>query len=178
MKRQVSPISFGLALAAFSMANASAEEKCKMSGSTAAENTTYTQQHVIDVGDLPGHQVRLYEIHRTYPADTKPNCEGLRRTESWSRGYSDYIDRNGRSWGYIVIVHENGDKIFAEYSGTSQTVVGPDGSRKSTYSGVTRYTGGTGKYQAVQGIARNTDTFDPEKNYNESRYEAEYWFEK
>jgi hypothetical protein len=60
MKREVSAISFGLALAAFSMSNASAEEKCKMSSNVAAANTTYTQQHVIDVGDVPGHQVRIF----------------------------------------------------------------------------------------------------------------------
>jgi len=77
-----------------------------------------------------------------------------------------------------VIVLENGDKIFSEYSGTSQTVVGPDGSRKSTYTGVARYTGGTGKYQAVRGIERETDIFDPDKNFNQTQFEAEYWFEK
>ena len=35
----------------------------------AAENTKYTQQHEIDVGDVSGHQVRLFEIHRTYPSN-------------------------------------------------------------------------------------------------------------
>ena len=76
MKRQVSAISIGLALAAFSMTNASAQEKCKMSGSTPAANSTYTQQHVLDVGDVPGHQVRIFELHRTYPADTKAKLRG------------------------------------------------------------------------------------------------------
>src|SRR5262249_28684140 len=32
-----------------------------------AENTEYTKQHTIDVGDVPGHQVRLFEIKRRYP---------------------------------------------------------------------------------------------------------------
>ena len=62
MKRQVSAISFGLVLAAFSMSNALAEEKCKISGSTPAATTSYTQQHMIDVGDVPGHQVRIFDI--------------------------------------------------------------------------------------------------------------------
>ena len=178
MKRQVSAISFGLALAAFSMANASAEEKCKMSGSAAAANTTYTQQHVMDVGDVPGHQVRIFELHRTYSADTKPNCEGLRRTEDWARGFSDYTDRNGPNWGYTVITLENGDKIFSEFRGVSQTVVAPDGAKKSTAVGVAKYTGGTGKYQSIRGIERYSNIFDPEKNYNEEQFEAEYGLEK
>jgi hypothetical protein len=178
MKPKVYAISLGLALTAFFASGALAEEKCKMSGVVPASNATYTQQHVIDVGDVPGHQVRILEVHRTYPADAKPNCEGIKRTEEWDRGYSDYIDRNGRSWGYGVIALENGDKIFSEYSGTSQTVVNPDGSKKSTFSGVRRYTGGTGRYQLVRGIERTNDVFDPDKNFNQHQYDAEYWFQK
>jgi hypothetical protein len=178
MKRQVSAISFGLALAAFSMSNASAEEKCKMSGSVVAANTTYTQQHMIDVGDVPGHQVRIFELHHTYPADTKPNCEGLRRTEDWVRGISDYTDRNGPNWGYTVITLENGDKIFSEFRGVSQTVVTPDGTKNSTAVTVANYTGGTGRYQAVRGVERSSTIFDLDKKTNEVRYEGEYWFEK
>jgi hypothetical protein len=122
----------------------SAQEKCKMKWEIPAANANYTQQHVIDVGDVPGHQIRIFELHRTFPND-QPNCEGLKRAEEWSRGYSDYIDRNGRAWGYRVIVLENGDKIFGEMSFTSQTVVAADGSKKSTATGVIVYTGGTGK---------------------------------
>jgi hypothetical protein len=178
MKPQLYAISFGVALTAFSTFPVSAEERCKLSGIAQGANTTYTQQHVMDVGDVPGHQVRIYELHRTYPADTKPNCEGLKRTEEWSRGFSDYIDRNGPTWGYGLIMLENGDKIFSEWSGTSQTVIGPDGSKKSTFSGVERYVGGTGKYQGVRGFQRGSAIFDPDKNFNEERFEAEYWFEK
>ena len=36
----------------------------------------------MDVGDIPGHQVRIFELKRTYP-DDKPNCEGLKRTNLW-----------------------------------------------------------------------------------------------
>jgi hypothetical protein len=73
---------------------------------------------------------------------------------------------------------ENGDKIFGESSGTTQTVVGADGSKKTTYSGVVVYTGGTGKYQGIRGLQRESSQFDPEKNFNQSQSEAEYWIEK
>ena len=36
-----------------------AQEKCKRTGSNLAQDTKYIQQHVIDVGDVPGHQVRI-----------------------------------------------------------------------------------------------------------------------
>jgi hypothetical protein len=154
-----------------------AQEKCKMKWEVPAANSNFTQQHVIDVGDVPGHQVRIFELHRTFPND-QPNCEGLKRIEEWVRGYSDYIDRNGRAWGYRVIVLENGDKIFGEFSGTSQTVVAADGSKKSTNFNVLLYTGGTGKYQGVRGLQRETSQFDPEKNFSQAQADAEYWLEK
>ena len=148
-----------------------------MKWEVSAANSNYTQQHVIDVGDVPGHQVRIFEVRRTFPND-QPNCEGLKRLEEWSRGQSDYIDRNGRSWGYSVTVFENGDKIFGKWSGTSQTVVAADGSKKSRFSGVVVYTGGTGRYQGVRGLRRDSIVFDPEKNFSQAQSEDEYWLEK
>jgi len=50
-----------------------------------AENTKYIQQHTIDVGDVPGHQVRIFEIHRTYPSNA-PVISGTKIIESWTRG--------------------------------------------------------------------------------------------
>jgi hypothetical protein len=167
-------ISFGLALTPICFSTVSAQERCKVSEDGTAAKSSYTQQHVMDVGDIPGHQIRVFELHRTY-ANDKPNCENLKRTETWEHGYSDYVDRNGRAWGYSVISFENGDKIFAEFSGTSQTTVAPDGSKKSTFTGVTRYTGGTGKYQGVQGLLKSNVVFDPDKNMNQAQTEGEYW---
>jgi hypothetical protein len=57
-------------------------------------------------------------LYRIYPND-KPNCEGLKRVESWSYGLSDYVGRNGPYRGYMVTTLENGDKTFSEFSGTS-----------------------------------------------------------
>jgi hypothetical protein len=154
-----------------------AQERCKIKWEGPAANTQYTQQHWLDVGDMPGHQIGLFELRRTFP-DDQPNCEGLKRVEQFSRGWRDYQDRNGRAWGYIVTTLDNGDKIFGEWSGTSHTVVAADGSRKSVFVGTVTWTGGTGKYQGVRGIQRDNIVFDPEKNLNQSQSEAEYWFEK
>jgi hypothetical protein len=166
-----------LMLTPMCVSNVSAQEKCKVSEGIEAAQSTYTQQHVIDVGDLPGHQVRVFELHRTYPND-KPNCEGLKRTEMWVRGYSDYIDRNGRGSGYSVTTYENGDKIFSEYSGTAQTTIGPDGSKQSTFTAAGTFTGGTGKYKSIRGSWHDSTKFDPDKNINLPQTEAEYWLEK
>jgi hypothetical protein len=172
--RFICAISLGLAVAPICFSTVSAQERCKVSEEATAAKSKYTQQQVLDVGDVSGHQIRVFELHRTY-ANDKPNCEHLKRTESFTHGYSDYVDRNGRAWGYEVTSLENGDKIFAEFSGTSQTTVAPDGSKKSTFTGVTLFTGGTGKYQGVRGFLRTSVAFDPEKNMNQQQTEGEYW---
>ena len=157
--------------------NVSAQERCKMSWETSAADSKYTQQLSLDVGDIPGHQVRVFELHRVYRND-KPNCEGLKRTEGWARGYSDYIDRNGRAWGYGVDTLENGDKIYSEWTATSQTTVTQDGSKEGRSEGTARWIGGTGKYLGVRGIERDQYRFNLDKGLNEEKVEAEYWFEK
>jgi hypothetical protein len=153
-----------------------AQEKCKRSGTYLAQDSKYTQQHVIDVGDVPGHQVRILEVHRT-PSNAKPNCEGLKVVEAWNRGYSDYTNLNGRAWGYDVTVLENGDKIFGQFSGTTQTTFKSDGTKKTLYTGVTTFTGGTGKYRGIRGMSQVTSAFDPKTGFNENQWEDEYWIE-
>jgi hypothetical protein len=141
------------------------------------ENTKYVQQHAIDVGDIPGHQVRINEIHYTYPADS-PVFENVKVVDQWNRGYSDYVDINGRHWGYVVFFLENGDKIFARNEGSSQTAVNADGTKKSTATGVTLLTGGTAKFRGIQGVLRYVTNFDPKAGLNEGHTEGEYWIEK
>ncbi len=160
----------------FFFAPAHAQQRCKVDETVPATNRSYTEQHVMDVGDVPGHQIRIYEVRTTFP-DDKANCEGLKRTEEVAHALSDYVDRNGRSYGYTVTTFGNGDKMFAVLDGVSQTATNADGSKSSTFFGVSRYTGGTGKYKNVRGLLRVTNTFDPTKNYNQGHNEGEYWIE-
>ena len=153
-----------------------AQEKCKRSGTYLPQDIKFTQQHVIDVGDVPGHQVRILEVHRT-PSNAKPNCEGLKLVETWVRGYSDYTNINGRAWGYEVNILESGEKIFGQWSGTTHTTVTSDGSKKSLYTGVTTFVGGTGKYHGIRGMSRVTTLFDPKTGFNEVQWEDEYWID-
>jgi len=166
----------GAAVTLVPLADGRAQEKCKQSGKNLSQDSKYVQQHMIDTGDIPGHQVRIMEIHRT-PSNSTANCEGLKIVESWNRGYSDYINGNGRAWGYRVYILENGDKIFAQYSGNSHTTLNSDGSKKGTYTGVYVITGGTGKYRGIQGTGRELSTFDIQTGFNEAQWEEEYWIE-
>ena len=153
--------------------DAVAQQKQRVTFKLAQENSKYTQQHVIDVGDVPGHQVRVFEIYRTYP-NNAPMINGLKLKETWNRGLSDYIDGNGPNFGYSVFVVENGDKFFIRTTTLAQS----PGSGKLTTAGAGPITGGTGKLAGIQGMVRTSGTADPKAGVVETQYEIEYWLEK
>jgi hypothetical protein len=39
------------------------QQKYSVSYSVSSAASRYTEEHVIDVGDIPGHQVRVFELH-------------------------------------------------------------------------------------------------------------------
>jgi hypothetical protein len=165
-----------LAALGFPGTNASAQEKQKYLFKTPAGVSQYVQQHAIDVGDVPGHQVRVYEIHSTY-ANEAPAYDGMKVKEGWTRAISDYTDGNGRSSGYGVALLENGDKIFSRFELTTQTAVASDGSKTTRSYSVATLTGGTGKFKGIHGTLRGmTDT--DFKNLAGAVTEGEYWIER
>ena len=85
MKSALNRLPLSVAFLALTISNGAAQEKCRLAWEVPAGDTKYTQQFALDVGDIPGHQIRIYELHGAYPND-KPNCEGLKRIESWSYG--------------------------------------------------------------------------------------------
>ena len=158
-------------------ADAQAQDKHPIAYKTSGEHTKYTQQHTIDVGDVSGHQIRILELRRTFPSNA-PVFDDVKVVEDWTRGYSDYVSVTGRAWGYGVLILENTDKIFYQWDGASHAVASADGSRKSTYVGSVRLTGGTGKFRGIRGLLRSHFTFDPKAGLNEGQNEGEYWIEK
>lgn len=154
-----------------------AQNKCERKTDLNATKSTYTEQHVLNVGDVPGHQIRIYELRRTFPND-EPNCEGRVRKEMWVRGYSDYINLSGQTSGYAVTIFDNGDKIFSSYSGTSQTELIAGGKKRSIYTATAIYTGGTGQYKGIRGMSRDRIIFDPSARLNIGESTELYWIEE
>jgi hypothetical protein len=68
---------------------AMAQQKQHLVFKTPAANTKYLQQHIIDVGDVPGHQIRVFEIQRTYPPESARVINGLKLKEYYTRAVSD-----------------------------------------------------------------------------------------
>jgi hypothetical protein len=155
------------------LGNADAQQKQRVTYKSPAANTKYTQQHAIDVGDVPGHQVRVFEIHRTFPAEA-PMINGVKLVETWSRTMSDYVDGNGPATSYTVYVMANGDKFFVRTILVAQS----DGSGKLNTTNVGTITGGTGKFLGIRGILRATNLAEPKAGINEAQNEIEYWIEK
>jgi hypothetical protein len=153
--------------------DALAQQKQKVSYKASAANTKYTQQLTIDVGDVPGHVVRAFEIHRTFPTDA-PVINGVKLKEMMTRGVSDYTDYNGPSNSYTVYALENGDKFFIKTTTLGQANAA--GRRATTSVGT--ITGGTGKLVGIQGMSRGSGTSDPKAGFNENQTEIEYWFAK
>ena len=139
---------------------------------------TYTQQLAIDVGDVPGHKVRTLELHYVYNEQSQLAVSGVKVKEAWSRGYSDYTDGKGKSWGYALWLLEDGNKVFMEYTGTTLAEPTATGSVKGSYHGVSRLTGGTGKYSRIRGTIAEANQFDndPKSGYNSVESRGEYWF--
>jgi hypothetical protein len=153
-----------------------AQEKQKYSFKTSPGISKYDEQHAIDVGDVPGHQVRVFSTHSVY-AQEAPVYDGVKVKEAWSRLLSDYTEGNGRLTGYSVSLLENGDKVFGRVDGTTQTTVNADGSKVTKTNSVTTLTGGTGKFKGIRGTLHSVTTTDF-KTLSDSLTEGEYWIEK
>ena len=154
-----------------------AQQRTKVVYQVSAAETKYTQQHSIAVGDMPGHDIRIYEIQRTLKDG--PMIEGVRVKENWSRGFSDYVEMNGTSFTYGVLVMENGDKIFSHNDLVSQsTEKNADGTFKSAATETGRITGGTGKFLGIRGVSRTRVVSDIKAGTNAQQTELEYWMEK
>jgi hypothetical protein len=135
---------------------AAAQQKQQVSVKVPAENNKYGPQQNIQVGDVPNHIVRVFEVHSTFPASA-PSINGLKLVEAWQRGLADVSDGAGSTSSYYIYAVENGDKFFVR----SAAVIQPGTAGKLTATAVGHITGGTGKLAGIQGTARTFANFDP-----------------
>jgi hypothetical protein len=146
-----------------------AQEKQHLAFNTPAENSKYTEKtENLEIGDVPDHILRVFEIRRTYP-NGAPIVNGIKLKESWVRGTGDRTEGIGPITQYVEFVMENGDKIFARMDGIVESSSG-----KGTATIAGRITNGTGKFAAIQGTIREMAKFDIKIGSNENRTEIDY----
>jgi hypothetical protein len=153
------------------------QEKKKYSFITPPGIAKYTKTHIIDVGDVPNHQLRIFELQTIY-TDKAPEFDGVKVKERVSRAFSDYIDGSGTATGYAINVLENGDKVFERLTIQAHTVAAADGSKKLGYRSVTTLTGGTGRFIGIRGTLLGGGGSDLKTGISDAWTEGEYWFEK
>ncbi|HEY6512981.1 MAG TPA: hypothetical protein VI032_13435 [Burkholderiaceae bacterium] len=162
---------------AFVASSALAQQKFKNSPPDPDAVTKYTQQHVFDVGDMPGHQIRIASLFTKY-SDKAGGYDGVKPVESNGWLTSDYVNGSGRFNAYTVTLMVNGDKVFSRTDGVSQTSIGADGGRKTSFSTVTTVTGGTGRFATLRGTSRGSGVTDFKTGTSNNSSDGEYWFDK
>jgi hypothetical protein len=152
---------------------ANAQDKHVVAFDAPASGNKYTQMHILDVGDVPEHKLRLYELVRSYGGKDQI-IEDVVLKEAVIRATSDLTDLNGLGRSYVEYRMENGDKIFARGYFLNHKLANSDRLKNLTELDIT---GGTGKFRGIRGIVR-ADTVADGKAFNQNRTEFEYWFEK
>jgi hypothetical protein len=157
-----------------------AQQKQTISISEEGVKSHYVRQNVIDVDDSPGHQIRNYEIQRTFSGRGQAVVDGERVVEGWVRGFSNYTNGIGPVWSYTTWITDKGSKIFLESIGTSETRPTETGSKRGTYHGTTRIIGGTGRFADLRGLMVDVSQFDtdPKVGYSTIDTHGEYWHER
>ena len=156
-------------------ANVLAQEKHKYSFKAPPGATKYGQTQVLEVGDVPGHQIRLTETLSKYSGEA-PVFAGVKVTESRGVLASDYVQGSGNALSYGVYTLENGDRIHVRTTILTQTSIGADGGRRTAFSSVTTLTGGTGKFTNIRGTLRGNGFTDLKSGTSGTVTEGEYWF--
>jgi len=164
-----------LALAATS---ALAQEKFKYSFQNPPEIVSkYREAHNIEVGDVPGHVLRLSALQTLYPnPGPAPMYAGVRVKASDTVLKSDLQDGNGAASGYVVTSMESGDKVYIETAVMVQTAPGELGKSTTRVTQTYVIIGGTGKFKNMRGVLRSSSMTDFSTATRGSVVEGEYYF--
>ena len=164
-------------LAYFSSQEIFALDRQTVAFSLPAGSIHYIQEQVIEVGDVPGHKLRIFESRIDYQ-NINLAFAGVRVKEVFTRGASDYTNGNGTSSNYSVYVLEDGNKLFAKDSGVAQTTATAEGANTFRSAVVVTFTGGTGKFRGIRGQLRGNVVRVPGDSVAKADVTGEYWIEE
>jgi hypothetical protein len=158
-------------------AQAAEPERHPLAYSLDAAGTRHVRQYRVEVGDVPRHELRVFDLTRTF-THAAPVIDGVRVAESRERGVADLVDQGGSESAYVIYVLEDGNRVFGRYSGTVRTRRWPDGSRHYDVRGTIELTGGTGRFEAIRGSVTVWQALDPGADSAQGEARGQYWFER
>jgi hypothetical protein len=129
----------------FAAAHAAEPERHPLAYSLEGGATRYVRQYRVEVGDVPRHELRIFDLNRNFTRGT-PVIDGVRLSGTHERGVADLVDQDGTENAYVIYMLEDGNRVFGRYSGTVRTRRWPDGSRHYDVRGTIELTGGTGRF--------------------------------
>lgn len=158
------------------VAGAAEVERRPLSYDAAAAELASVRRYQIEVGDVPRHLLRLYDLRRIFTR-RPPVFDGVAATEMRERGTADLIDEDGTESAYVTYLLADGNQVFGRYAGTMRSSRWPDGSWHHEIRGRIELTGGTGKYQRIRGSVTVRYVLDPGAESSQGESAGEYWFE-
>lgn len=179
MKTRITTLTILLSI--FTLSVGWAQQKRAIAFTAAPDSGEYLQDHRVEVGDVPGHIVRVIQVTwDVSQMEPVPSFNGVAVTAVTSSSMTDYYDFNGLGQGYLVFTLENGDKIFSDFNGATHTAFLDDGSPSSShFSGIMTLTGGTGDFKGIRGLIRQVTDWNlaTDKSHTQpTTFEGEYWF--
>ena len=133
----------------------------------------FTQEHIIEVGDVPGHKLRIYEVQNQYPQNDLAFA-GVAVKQMLSHGVSDSVNGSGAFTAYNVFAMADGNKVFVRLTGTTQS----DGAGGNRSTSVENFVGGTGKFKGMRGQVTGSGERAPVAKTLTSQSSGEYWIEE
>ena len=118
-------------------------------------NLKFDVSQSVEVGDVPNHIVRVFDLHYTVPGTSAPLIDGIKLKEIWQRGTANITDGVGTTSSYFLYLMENGDKFFVRNEAIIQRT--PTG--KFASAGIGHIFGGTGNLASIQGTTRPSSSF-------------------
>jgi hypothetical protein len=148
-----------------------AQPKQQVSVRIPFQNLKFEVSQSVEVGDVPNHIVRVFELHYTVPSNNAPLINGIKLKEAWQRGTANITDGVGTTSSYFLYLMENGDKFFVR----NEAIIQRSGTAKLASVGAGHIFGGTGKLESIRGTTRNATTFDPKAGVaDEGELDIEY----
>jgi|SRR5581483_6580216 len=154
-----------------------ATERVPLSYNPVASEIATIRRYQIEVGDVPRHVLRLYEIRRVF-THRPPVFDGVAATEMRERGTADVIDESGTQAAYVIYLLADGNQVYGRYGGTVQSSRWPDGSWHHDIRGRIDLTGGTARFAAVRGSVDVRYVLDPGAESSQGESAGEYWLER